>query len=489
MLSFAKSVLASKESEFANFPIFLKATAGLRIIPSKKRQRVISTVRKLFANDTYCPFWDETERVRVISGEEEAVYAWAGVNFLLGNLMKNSEGVGEVYAGTGSDGVPAIQTFGALDMGGASSQISFFQPEGDVMSGLFKLQVGQGRHWNVYAHSHLMFGIDMAETRRKARLAANSTARARLVDGIYDPCLPAGGRIEFKTSVHYDKNGMDTWNAAVDDFSAVRTTENFDLAEEYGQYHAVLVNNENAGDWDKCKILARSLLNKETSNAWCEFSHHSSCSFVGVYQPELPTQTASFGEFMAFSNYYHVWQFLQLQPRSSVNQIDLQGQQVCSQNWKQMLEYNVNNTNVTLSEEDLATYCFRAAYVHEMLSHGYGFQPNDRITATNVVNGQKLDWALGSILYEINTLPWDYIEFHGSHHIADHMDSSMFQNWGSDFSRYLAGVLVVSLLALVQVLRVYRRQSRNGSSRSSWRKDGYETLHDTNDIETMTLKV
>jgi hypothetical protein len=70
--------------------------------------------------------------------------------------MKNSEGVGEAYGG-------AIQTFGALDMGGASSQISFFQPDGDVMSGLFKLQVGQGRHWNVYAHSHLMFGIDMAD--------------------------------------------------------------------------------------------------------------------------------------------------------------------------------------------------------------------------------------------------------------------------------------------------------------------------------------
>jgi Golgi nucleoside diphosphatase len=446
----------------------------LRIIPSKKRQRVISTVRKLFANDTYCPFWDETERVRVISGEEEAVYGWAGVNFLLGNLMKNSEGVGEAYGG-------AIHTFGALDMGGASSQISFFQPEGDVMSGLFKLQVGQGRHWNVYAHSHLMFGINMAETRRKARLAMNSTAKARLVEGIYDPCLPAGGRIEFKTSVHYDKNGIDTWNASVDDFSAVTEPGSSD----YGHYHAVLVNNENAGDWEQCKTLARGLLNKE-SNAWCEFSHHSSCSFVGVYQPELPTQAASFGEFLAFSNYYHVWQFLQLQPRSSLEQIDQQGQQVCSQNWKQMLEYNAKNTNVTLTEEDLATYCFRAAYVHEMLAYGYGFQPNDRITATNVVNGQKVDWALGSILYEINTLPWDYIEVHGAHHIADHMESNMFQNWGSDFTRYLAGVLVVSILALLQIMRVYRRQSRSGSSR---RKDGYETLHDTDEIETLTLRV
>jgi hypothetical protein len=104
----------------------------------------------------------------------------------------------------------------------------------------------------VYAHSHLMFGIDMAETRQKARLAINSTAKARLVEGIYDPCLPAGGRIEFKTSVHFDNNGIDTWNASVDDFSAVTEPGSAD----YGHYHAVLVNNENSGDWEQCKTLA-----------------------------------------------------------------------------------------------------------------------------------------------------------------------------------------------------------------------------------------
>jgi len=97
-----------------------------------------------------------------------------------------------------------------------------------------------------------MFGIDMAETRQKARLAINSTAKARLVEGIYDPCLPAGGRIEFKTSVHFDNNGIDTWNASVDDFSAVTEPGSAD----YGHYHAVLVNNENSGDWEQCKTLA-----------------------------------------------------------------------------------------------------------------------------------------------------------------------------------------------------------------------------------------
>ncbi|KAL7431919.1 hypothetical protein ACHAXM_002874 [Skeletonema potamos] len=237
LLSFARSVLHSKEDEFENFPIFLKATAGLRTVPSKQRQRVISAVRKLFANDTYCPFWDETERVRVISGEEEAVYDWAGVNLLLGNLMSNSEGVGEAYGGK-------IQTYGALDMGGASTQISFYQPQGDVMSNLFKLQIGQGKHWNVYAHSHLMYGMDMAESRRKARLVSDTTAKERLQDGVYDPCLPGGGKktIEFKSLIHVDDNGLETWNATVDDFASASSSA------DPGLYHAVLVNNEKTAD-------------------------------------------------------------------------------------------------------------------------------------------------------------------------------------------------------------------------------------------------
>lgn len=280
LLNFATSVLHTKQDQFDQFPIFLKATAGMRTLSIEKRQRIIETVRDLFNNSTYCPFWDQKERVRVISGEEEAVYGWAGVNFLLGNLMMNSEGAGEA-------GGSAIQTYGALDMGGASTQISFYQPDGDVMSGLFKLQIGQGKHWNVYAHSHLMFGHNAAEERFKARLVKNADDKQRLVDGVYNPCLPGGKqKIEFKSNIHFDSNGMETWNAHADEIPSVNND---------GSYHAVLVNNNDAGDWEQCKAFARELLNQGT-NAWCQFSHQGSCSFAGVYQPELPTQD----EFFAF---------------------------------------------------------------------------------------------------------------------------------------------------------------------------------------------
>ena len=281
LLDFARHVLHTKRYQFHRFPIFLKATAGMRRLPTPQRQRLIETVRTLFANSTYCPFWFERERVRVISGEEEAVYGWAGVNFLLGNLMQHSEGVGEA-------GSSELQSYGALDMGGASTQISFYEPHGDVMSGLFKLQIGQGKHWNVYAHSHLMFGHDAAEERFMARLVKDASDVERLMEGVYNPCLPGKKRLEVQLNVHFDDdNGMETWDSYADGIPSVDETG--------GSYHAILVNTKERGDWEQCKHYANKILNSK-SNAWCEFSHRGSCSFAGVYQPELPSQD----EFFAF---------------------------------------------------------------------------------------------------------------------------------------------------------------------------------------------
>jgi hypothetical protein len=53
--------------------------------------------------------------------------------------------------------------------------------------------------------------------------------------------------------------------------------------------------------------------------------------------------------------------------------------------------------------------CCRAAFVTTFLINGVGFPLDYNVTALDVVNGQKLGWALGSmLLYEINSLPWEF---------------------------------------------------------------------------------
>ena len=81
LLDFAKKILKDKKEEWHNYPIYLKATGGLRTLSQPERVRLMGCVRRLFHNKTYNPFAFEDERARVISGEEEAIYGWVGVNF------------------------------------------------------------------------------------------------------------------------------------------------------------------------------------------------------------------------------------------------------------------------------------------------------------------------------------------------------------------------------------------------------------------------
>lgn len=133
LMMFAMDVLAEKKSNWKNYPIYLKATGGLRALPAPYRLRLMETVRCLFNDTTYNPFFFETEHARVISvrlcekvpyifllivfltnimvlfkGEEEAIYGWTAVNFVKGTLLRNSEGTGSV--------LNPGQTYGVLEV-------------------------------------------------------------------------------------------------------------------------------------------------------------------------------------------------------------------------------------------------------------------------------------------------------------------------------------------------------------------------------------
>lgn len=374
LIEFATAILHQKESLLGKFPIFLRATAGMRTLLPNDRARVLGAVRTLFANKTFCPFYFEDKHARVLSGEEEAIFDWTGVNFLLGNLVKQSEGSGEANN-------PAV-TYGALDLGGASAQISFIQKDDDIMANLFKLQIGQGKHWNVYAHSFLYFGVVEATNRFYARLAVDKSPAERLVDGIHNPCYPKGGSMEVSTEIYFDAQKQETWDA-----------------NGLGEYQLLLKNNGNEGDFDACMAMTEELLHKD-ENGWCNFAHRGDCSFNGVYQPALPNT-----EFLAFSNFYDVWNFLNLPERSSLATLLNATQYACSLSQEDLEDFAGDRTD----KADINEYCFRSVYAFQLLHNGYGFKMDDYITATNVIDGHKVGWALGSMLYEINTMPWEYV--------------------------------------------------------------------------------
>ena len=107
----------------------------------------------------------------MISGEEEAAYAWVGVNYMSGSLLNASWGFGtagfedELPDGRwrhGGTDAPPNARFGTLELGGCSAQIAFYRPQQDVLANLFKVQLGADKHWNIYAHSFLHYGARRA---------------------------------------------------------------------------------------------------------------------------------------------------------------------------------------------------------------------------------------------------------------------------------------------------------------------------------------
>ena len=430
LLRFAETVLHEKSNLFAEFPVYLKGTAGLRMLDPTDRTRIISTIRDFFRNETYNKFKFENEFARVISGEEEAVYGWTGANFALGSFLKSSEG-----SGTVTD--PSF-TYGTVEMGGASSQIAFYRSNEDIMSNLFKLQIGQGKHWNVYTHSFLHFGIHEAWNRMAALLAAGGKSPK-----VENPCLAGGSKMNFETNIMF-VDGHET-----------RITEPDQL---------ILENSENTGDYESCAAIASSLLHKNY-NTWCNFSHNGDCSFAGVYQPKLPELTHTSGEFLAFSNYYDIFNFLDIPNSSSLNTLQNATMHLCSMEEKELVTFNDGR----LHGDEALKMCFQATFALQMLM-GYGFGMDDHIIATNVVNGHKIGWALGSMMYEINTLPWQYSpkEWHKDFYDGDGFGIAIF------YAIMLCCILIGVLCILIS----------SPSMRRGHTKEGYNAVDDVQMIES-----
>ncbi|CAN0290468.1 unnamed protein product, partial [Phaeothamnion confervicola] len=159
-------------------------------------------------------------------------------------------------------------------------------------------------------------------------------------------------------------------------------------------------------DLDACRKQTWPLLNKG-ENSWCTFAHSGQCSLAGAYQPQLPKGPDT--QFYALSGYYHLWQFLRLPRTTTLGAIERKGREICKLSMSGLQAWNAALPESRENAEFLTSYCFLAAYVVTLVHDGYGFSMDDKFVFVNKINDYKVDWALGSMLYEINALPWRYV--------------------------------------------------------------------------------
>lgn len=69
LIDYAKVALAGYENEFADYPLYFKATGGMRELDVDARDRIVYEVRRLLSDKSFCPFFFKDEFARVISGK------------------------------------------------------------------------------------------------------------------------------------------------------------------------------------------------------------------------------------------------------------------------------------------------------------------------------------------------------------------------------------------------------------------------------------
>ena len=135
-------------SRAASSLLYVKATAGLRLLPVLQAELLLAAVGRSLSNRTHCPF--SFVEARVISGEEEALFGWLSANALLGRLDRAATAHSDTVAW--------------LDLGGASAQLAHALLPGSTTSEESAAHVLAlaSSHVRLVLRSHLRFGCDEA---------------------------------------------------------------------------------------------------------------------------------------------------------------------------------------------------------------------------------------------------------------------------------------------------------------------------------------
>eukprot|EP00112_Aurelia_sp_Birch-Aquarium-sp1_P010641 Seg2266.4 transcript_id=Seg2266.4/GoldUCD/mRNA.D3Y31 product="Ectonucleoside triphosphate diphosphohydrolase 1" protein_id=Seg2266.4/GoldUCD/D3Y31 len=335
-------------------PVYVGATAGMRLLCARNSTTCDEIIESVREGLKKYDFEKKKDNVRVLTGKEEGIYGWVSVN-----LMKKKIGRRKDKNDT--------RTFGALDMGGASAEISFIPKEGTKIPDDYKVSLRlYGKNYTVYTHSFLCYGKKEAER----RLLASLVQRSGYSTNVSNPCYPIG----FQSN----QTAENLWLAPC---SLKPDNTIFPLTEKKSYTFT------GTSDFKECEKSVMRLFN-ETK---CNFG---SCSFDNVYQPEI------YGRFMAYSGYGFVAKFFNFSQDDSIGRMIKAGENFCSENWEKVKE-----SHKSTPEKYLHKYCFDAVYVSKILTHGFHFKKESKkVQFVTKINDMDVNWSLGYMVNASNLI-------------------------------------------------------------------------------------
>ncbi|XP_077161759.1 ectonucleoside triphosphate diphosphohydrolase 2 isoform X2 [Paroedura picta] len=345
-------------------PLYLGATAGMRLLnltDSRASDDVLAAVASTLKN---YPF--DFRGAKILSGEDEGVFGWITANYLLENFIK--------YGWIGQWVRPPKRTLGAMDLGGASTQITF-ETQDAIESPLNAMTLRlYGQTYKVYTHSFLCYGRDQV----LKRLLSKVLKAERYALKVENPCWPRDYKKNFTVETVYDSPCT----------SAEKPTNYFPTAT---------VNMRGSADPALCRQRVESLFRF----TGCTFTR---CSFDGIFQPSVT------GNFIAFSAFFYTMDFIQSSMKRYIatpGDLEEAVVELCNSSWSELLQKAPDQ------EKRLHDYCATAVFIQLLLMEGYRF---DELTFRNIAFQKKagdtsIGWALGYMLNLTNMIPAEETSF------------------------------------------------------------------------------
>ncbi|KAF5386727.1 hypothetical protein D9615_001521 [Tricholomella constricta] len=339
-------------------PLFLLATAGMRLLTPVKQAEVLQEACKFlvlhssFKIDEPSTMGPCGSSVRIITGEEEGLFGWIAVNYLMDGFTGSSQN---------------RTTYGFLDMGGASTQIAF-EPghvsEHDakhLIDVRLRLLGGQEIKHKVFVTTWLGYGTNQARERYvgKAITDFEATRKDGQRDVVPDPCLPKDLELTEKP-VHDVPSDTHTNKA-----------------------HRL----QGTGSFEQCMQKTAALLNKSTP---CP---DTPCLMNGIHVPPIDF---SVSHFIGVSEYWYSSEHIfGLGGAYDFVQYERAASNFCSRDWDGIMkEHELSRAQNRLGgdgevEEDgkvvavgkwdpsversrLEMQCFKAAWIANVLHEGIG---------------------------------------------------------------------------------------------------------------------
>ena len=355
-------------------PLAVKATAGLRILGEEKSAAILQAVRTHLEEDyPFAVVSKEHDGVAIMPGEQEGVFAWITTNYLLGKIG-------------GPDKTPTAAIF---DLGGGSTQI-VFQPTFPISSGgmpsqmeegdhKYKLDFG-GRHFDLYQHSHLGYGLMSARKSLHQLVVQNAMDSASaykssdsgasldfLTAPIPHPCCPPSMTKRIKVTFPKDHP------------LGVMKADGLEIDFE-GPADALPA---------QCRALAEDILYKDKE---CNLSP---CSFNGVHQPSFPLTFAR-EDVYVFSYFFDRTDPLGMPESFTVRELFALTEKVCGgrERWDAFVA--IEDAIKDLKERP--EWCLDLNFMGALLHTGYEMPMEREVRIAKKIKGNELGWCLGASL-------------------------------------------------------------------------------------------